>query len=383
MKQQDLKKIFNKIKAGTASLNEEELMKQWLHQLNLDAKVDLSENEIKQIQANIWKDVAAELNIQAPKTRRLWIRYASVAAAIAIGLVVLFFYQSDFDMPISFKHAAVQQDKLPGSIKAHVTLADGTSINIDEANKQSLLNTAGIKIKKAKDGTIIYKLSAENQVTSKVKYSTIYTPKGGRFNLELPDGTLVMLNASSSFTYPTVFDENERSVELSGEAFFHVTKQQKAGRNVPFYVKTLRQRIEVLGTQFNVSSYADDDFTATTLVEGKVSVNMLNGADQRILTPGEQSVLTNNSQSIKVSKVNVESMIAWKDGQFLFEDAYLKEILLSLSRWYDVKVNLNNLPKTRYTIFISRESKLSSVLKMLDKTGDLKFKLINNTIEIN
>ncbi|MBE9600951.1 FecR family protein [Pedobacter sp. MC2016-24] len=383
MKQQDLKKIFNNIKSGTASPKEIASMKQWLHQFNLEADVDLSVKEVKQIQSQIWQNMAAELNIQSSKTHMHWIRYASAAAAVLIGLMLFLFHRPGFDSRLSLNNPTVRQDKLPGSIKAHVTLADGTSINIDEANKQSLLNTAGIKIKKAKDGTVIYKLSAEKQVSSSVKYSTIYTPKGGRFNLELPDGTLVMLNASSSFTYPTVFDEQERSVELSGEAFFHVSKQHKAGKNIPFYVKTLRQKIEVLGTQFNVSSYADDDFTATTLLEGKVRVNMLNGADLRILAPGEQSVLTNSSNSIRVSRVNVESTVAWKDGQFLFEDAYLKEILLSLSRWYDVKVNLNNLPKTRYTIFISRESKLSSVLKMLDKTGDLKFKLINNTIEIN
>lgn len=383
MKPQDLRKIFNKVKKGDASPKEEALMKEWLHQFHADAEVDFTGKEIKQIQNKIWQGVADELNIQSPKTRKLWIRYASAAAAVLVGLMLLFFYQSRLDIRGTLHNPTVHQDKLPGSIKAHVILADGTSINIDEANKQSLLSAAGIKIKRTKDGTVIYKLSPENQVNSSIKYSTIYTPKGGRFNLELPDGTLVMLNASSSLTYPTVFDDQERNVELSGEAFFHVTKQQKEGKRIPFYVKTLRQKIEVLGTQFNVSSYADDDFTATTLVEGKVSVHMLNGADQRILAPGEQSVLTNNSNSIKVSRVNVDSMIAWKDGQFLFEDAYLKEILLSLSRWYDVKVNLNDLPKTRYTIFISRESKLSSVLKMLDKTGDLKFKLINNTIEIN
>lgn len=383
MKPQDLRKIFNKVKKGKASPKEEELMKKWLHQFHADTEVDFTGKEIRQIQNKIWQGVAEELNIQSPPTRKLWIRYASTAAAVLVALMLLFFYQSRLDIRGTFNNPTVHQDKLPGSIKARVTLADGTSINIDEANKQSLLSTAGIKIKRTADGTIIYKLSPENQVASSIKYSTIYTPKGGRFNLELPDGTLVMLNASSSLTYPTVFDEQERNVELSGEAFFHVTKQQKEGKRIPFYVKTLRQKIEVLGTQFNVSSYADDDFTATTLVEGKVSVHMLSGADQRILAPGEQSVLTNNSNSIKVSRVNVDSMIAWKDGQFLFEDAYLKEILLSLSRWYDVKVNLNDLPKTRYTIFISRESKLSSVLKMLDKTGDLKFKLINNTIEIN
>ena len=255
-------------------------------------------------------------------------------------------------------------------------------INIDQDHNQSLLSKAGIKVEQKADGSVIYKLVASAQESKVFKYNKIYTPKGGQFNIELSDGSIVMLNAYSSLSYPTFFKDNERSVELSGEGFFKVKKITNDGIRVPFYVKTRNQTIEVLGTEFNVSAYDDDDFTATTLVEGKVSVNLLNNSAKKILYPGEQSLVLDEGKSLMVNKGNVESAIAWTDGNFLFEDSYLKEILMHISRWYDIDISLRDVPKTRYNIFISRNNKLSTVLNMLEKTGNVKFRVINNTIEI-
>jgi ferric-dicitrate binding protein FerR (iron transport regulator) len=141
--------------------------------------------------------------------------------------------------------------------------------------------------------------------------------------------------------------------------------------------------VEVLGTHFNVSAYDDDLLVKTTLVSGKVNVYSIATKEGKILNPGEQSVLTAGDPFIYVKKVNVEGATAWKDGNFMFEDLYLKDIMKQLSRWYDVEVDLKNLPETRYNIFISRNETLSNVLRMLEKTGNIKFSLINNTIKIN
>ncbi len=380
--EQDIQELFNKIKSGTSSTEEDEIMKNWLHQLNNDKAVDLTPLEIRLAKNNIWKGIVGELKIEQPKKRKLWPLISTAAAVIIVALVVVYENKGIFSTQNEQQLTYLQQDKDPGNTKAHVLLADGSVINIDQAHNESLLSKAGIKIEKKSDGSIVYKLVVKEQESKEFRYNKIYTPKGGQFNIELADGSKVMLNAYSSLSYPTFFKDEERSVELSGEAFFKIKKLEKNGTNIPFYVKTHTQRIEVLGTEFNVSAYDDDDFTATTLIEGKVSVNVLNSSNKKILYPGEQSYLLNDNNSLKINKGTVESAIAWTDGNFLFEDSYLKDILMHISRWYDIDISLRDIPKTRYNIFISRNNKLSTVLKMLEKTGDLKFRVINNTIEI-
>jgi ferric-dicitrate binding protein FerR (iron transport regulator) len=206
----------------------------------------------------------------------------------------------------------------------------------------------------------------------KVVHATIETPRGGQYQITLIDGTKVWLNADTKLTYPSRFKGEARIVELEGEAYFDVSPLIVQGNKIPFLVKTAQQEIEVLGTQFNVSAYPDDDDdTQTTLVEGAVRV--YSGQTILLLKPGEQGI--SNAKGLNKKAVDVGQYIAWKNNEFVFEETELKEALKMLSRWYDFDINLNNIfPKTHLYGSISREKNLTEVLKIMESSG-LKFKI--------
>lgn len=310
-------------------------------------------------------------------------KYAVAASLVGVLLMGGLFYsrlkKSEFP-----EGKPLANDARPGTNKGILTLADGSSIVLDANSDTTLLKKAGVSIKVTKEGLVVYQVSDQKSGTTEVLYNQITTPKGGQYAVILSDGTKVMLNASSSLRYPLSFPLGVgRKVELKGEGFFDVEKVLENGIRKPFSVETPTQIVEVLGTHFNLSAYDDDLVVKTTLVSGKVNVYSIATKEAKILNPGEQSILTAGDAFIHVKKVNVEGAIAWKDGNFMFEDLYLTDILRQLSRWYDVEVDLKNLPETRYNIFISRNETLSTVLRMLEKTGNIKFSLINNTIKIN
>lgn len=310
-------------------------------------------------------------------------KYAVAASLVGILLMGGLFY-SRLKKSDILEGERLSNDARPGTNKGILTLADGSSIVLDANSDTTLLKKAGLSIKVTKAGLIVYQVTGQQTGTNGVLYNQITTPKGGQYTVILSDGTKVMLNASSSLRYPLSFpSEVGRKVELKGEGFFDVEKVMENGVRKAFSVETPTQIVEVLGTHFNLSAYEDDHVVKTTLVSGKVNVYSRATKESKILNPGEQSVLTDGDSFVHVMKVNVESATAWKDGSFMFEDLYLSDILRQLSRWYDVEVDLKNLPETRYNIFISRNETLSTVLRMLEKTGNIKFSLVNNMIKIN
>lgn len=306
-------------------------------------------------------------------------KYAT--AACLIFLVSIWFYnkqQPEQKDIVQTAHA----DANPGTDKAFLTLANGTKVLLDINNGNTTLNDKGINIRKTKDGMLIYEISNENGTQKALGYNELSTPKGAKYQVLLPDGTNVWLNSESSLKYPLAFADGERKVELTGEAYFEVEKLTKNNKRIPFYVETRNQIIEVLGTEFNISAYLDDAVVATTLISGKVDVHERSKSNNVILSPGQQAISIEGSD-MKVMPANLESTIAWKMGNFMYEDVYLRDILKQLSRWYNITIDYSNLPHTRYNVLISRKEKLSAVLKMLEKTGNIKFQIVNNTIKIN
>lgn len=302
-------------------------------------------------------------------------------AACFICLVSLWFYNKQKPEQKSIIQT-VYADANPGTDKAFLTLADGTKVLLDVNNSNTTLNDKGISIRKTKDGMLVYEISSETGTENIIGFNELSTPKGAKYQVLLPDGTSVWLNAESTLKYPLVFAGDERKVELTGEAYFEVEKLTKNNKRIPFYVETRNQIIEVLGTEFNISAYNDDLAVVTTLVSGKVDVHERSKSNNVILSPGQQAISVEGSE-MKVIPANLESTMAWKMGNFMYEDVYLKDILKQLSRWYNVTIDYSNLPHTRYNVLISRNEKLSAVLKMLEKTGNIKFQISNNTIQIN
>src|SRR5690606_28373157 len=234
-------------------------------------------------------------------------------------------------------------DIVPGTDRATLTLADGTIIPLSDVGNGKIANQAGISLTKTDEGQLLYsvKESITENLGKELVYNIISTPKGGQFQVVLPDGTKVWLNAMSSLRYPVLFTEDERIVELKGEGYFEVARNTKQ----PFKVLTDNQTVTVLGTHFNINSYKKNESIKTTLVEGSVKVSgsivgEATGAKSVILKPGQQASIS-STNILKVKKVNVDNAIAWKLGVFQFENTNIKDVMEEFSRWYDVDVDFD------------------------------------------
>jgi ferric-dicitrate binding protein FerR (iron transport regulator) len=204
------------------------------------------------------------------------------------------------------------------------------------------------------DGT-----KASNQ-GSLISYNTLSTPRGGQYQLVLPDGSKVWLNASSSIHFPTAFAGHERNVELTGEAYFEIAKNKQK----PFHVNVNGMQVEVLGTHFNVNAYGDEGAIKTSLLEGSVKIKK--GNISGLLKPGQQGVLKKNSTDLEIKNADMNEAIAWKNGLFEFDGADIKSIMREIGRWYDVDVvYAGKVPDRRFEGKISRDAQLSDVLKIL------------------
>lgn len=257
-----------------------------------------------------------------------------------------------------------KDDVAPGGDKAILTLADGSTVVLDDAQNGTLAQQGSSKVIKL-GGKLVY--DPANKNSKEIVYNTITTPNGGQYQLELPDGSLVWLNATSSIHFPTSFAGKERRVEITGEAYFEIAKN----RVMPFIVTVNNAEVQVLGTHFNVNAYNDEENVKTTLLEG--SVKFVSGDNINMLKPGQQSQLTNNGLIKLVSNVDVEEVVAWKNGMFDFENAGIETVMRQLARWYDVEIEYNGKTDDLFIAEMRRNIKLSDALKALELTGKVKF----------
>lgn len=292
-----------------------------------------------------------------------WLRYAAAVILIAGAGTYLWLKDADRGTPAVTNAAVPGDDIVPGGQKAMLTLADGTVIQLDSAANGQLAVQSGSQVMNS-NGLISYTLSGgEAHVMA---YNTLRTPRGGTYQLSLPDGTRVWLNAASSISYPVVFSGKERIVEMTGEAYFDVAQDAQA----PFKVKVDENNlIEVLGTQFNVKAYKEDDLVSTTLLEGAVRV--AGNGKQLTLKPGQQAQASVEQLSVKtLGQAGISQVIAWKEGRFNFQDAHLQEIMRQLARWYDIEVVYEKgIPDLEFIGEIERSLPLGEVLKGLKMSG--------------
>lgn len=270
------------------------------------------------------------------------------------------------------------KDVAPGKEQAVLVLASGKSIKLDSLKTGQVLEAEGVKLIKEKNGQLKYEFAATAN-TKKLSH-TISTPKGGRYQLTLADGSQVWLNSASKLVFPASFSNTSREVELTGEAYFDIAKDPQK----PFFVHTRNQTIQVTGTRFNVSGYEDDSKTITTLVEGQVIVNKPEDNHQKVtLAPGQQAIIKSEKAEIKVAQANIEEALSWKNGWFVFENMTLKDILKKASRWYEIDIKFDEIPHTRYSGAVPMDVNLSRMLDILERTGDVSFEINNKTLTVS
>jgi len=307
-------------------------------------------------------------------------KYMAAAAMLCVALGAVFFtFRGNFQSKKVQPTVAIHQSSpiVPGGNRAVLTLSNGTKVLLDSANTGLVTNENGVKVEKLTNGQLAY--NATNVTAQQVAYNTLSTPRGGQYKISLPDGTQVWLNAASEITYPTVFVGNRREVTIKGEAYFEVAKNPSK----PFIVKAdNNMQVEVLGTHFDVNAYSDDNMIKTTLLEGSVKVS--NASETKMLQPGEQMQMNKNGILKVVKDIDVESVVAWQEGIFNFNEADIITIMKQLSRWYNVDVVYEGaIPKDIFTAIISKNNNINQVLHMLETTLRVHFKVQNKTIYVS
>ena len=376
MQKEEVQELVEKYLHNNASKEEEERLLQWYwRESNLKSEWELNSSQSElDLKSKIYNKITEQDESESDRYDSEKNKFKKIGTAL-LFLVVLalaaFFNPNQFRNSNTDETLVVEQplDILPGGSKAILTLADGRKIELDESKNGILVNQGGIKVHKNSDGIIEYTFSKKETPSSnsldpaEPVFNTIETPVGGKYQLNLADGSKVWLNSSSSIRYPIFFSKNKREVELKGEAYFEVSKDSKR----KFSVRSGIQTVEVLGTQFNINAYSDEKSIKTTLFEGEIRVIDLKTNDSKLLKPGEQS---NVDQSIQIRRIDTQTEIAWKEGYFHFKKADIETVMRQLGRWYGVTARYEgNLPKNHFSGAISNNLTLLEVLEILEKSN--------------
>lgn len=342
------------------------------------AATDLSQQKIEQ--EYLLGLEALTSHMDRSSSLRLWPRIVAAAALFLVLSIGAFFV---FRPALKQERISYQHNDIGiGGNRAVLTLSNGRQISLTDAVNGTIVEESGIKVTKTRDGQLLYVLNGKQSAAEQISYNTITTPKGGQYQIILPDGTKVWLNAASSLVYPTAFSAVQRKVVLKGEAYFEVAKQLP--KKVPFIVQTDRAKVEVLGTHFNVNAYDNEPFTKTTLLEGKVAVSYPETNHALILSPNQQAWNDKKTDLIRVITVDPEYDIAWKKGWFMFNDESIESIMRKISRWYDVEVVYEG-KITAHQVFggtVNRFENVSKVLEMLELTNAVHFKIEGRKITV-
>lgn len=374
--------LLQKIAAGNSTPEERAALSEWLktlseqvyHQVLLDYAEIMSQQTVsdfhnaallEKVNADIAR--AEQVTLAVPVYRRMWFRY-SAAASILVAALLSWYIFSPFKAAVPVATTNIP----PGSNKAVLTLANGRQIVLNSAQNGLLGKQGTVQIIKLDSGLLSYQGAT---TTGEVLYNTIATPRGGQFQVLLPDGSRVWLNAASSLRFPTAFTGADRAVTLTGEAYFEVAQNQAK----PFAVTVNNMKVQVLGTSFNIMAYEEEGAVNTTLVSGAVKVNCEN--NQAVIAPGQQAVLPTGKSQFEIGAANIEAAVAWKEGHFLFDNNDIYTIMRQVGRWYDVEISYQgDLSGITLSGAISRKKYVSQVLDILATTGRVQFEMKDNRI---
>ncbi|GAA4315063.1 FecR family protein [Compostibacter hankyongensis] len=309
-------------------------------------------------------------SVRILRRRRLYLTAAATAALLLGSAAVYFHDHTPLRSPQA--SAGVRQEITPGGNKARLTLSDGTTVPLGEAEKTIPVRQGNVRVRQD-SGALTYHALQGNTSPASPEYNTLSTPRGGQYQLQLSDGTRVWLNAASSVRYPTVFTGKTREVGITGEAYFDVAPDPDR----PFVVRANHTEVKVLSTEFNIDAYPDEHRVRTTLVKGKVKVRPEgNNGRALLLQPGQQAESPEDGPTL-LAAADVDEATAWKRGLFVFHNDDLASIMRKLGRWYDIEVSYkeNRLPSSHFTGAIRRQENIGRVLEMLALTGGAHFEV--------
>lgn len=381
MKNYPFIQLLIKYRNGTISRAEYQQLQEYLEQDALDlmdALEELSAPETDRLpkipSEKMFNNIAKQL--PAPSKRNYVRQLGRIATVAAVLLLVCFvvFYNTRPEVSLDHSNNLQASDFShihPGSSKGRVILEDGRTIDLQSLPNDTLIQLGSYSIVKRSGEGIRYLINPGSEHLKGLR-NTIVVPKGGQYDLVLADGTEISVNANSRLSYPLDFGKHSREVELKGEAHFAVKKVSRGDQLLPFIVHSQSQRLEVMGTTFNVNTHSKN--IETTLLEGKVRLSFA-GKHPHILKPNQQARYSMEEDQVAVSDIDPFYAVAWKDGNFAFDDATLEDVLASIGRWYDVEfIFAPGIRNFRFTGTISRSDTIENMLKTIELTNAVKFK---------
>lgn len=339
---------------------------------------------LKRIYKRISRDID-ERPINRSLLRRLSrVRLAGAAAIIGLAAfsIALLLNNNTADMALEQEVSQTDKDVITWGQKATLKLENGHTIVLDDISNGELVKSSGVIIMKTADGQIRYEVDPDQVKGGGTSaLNTIATPRGGEYQVILPDGSKVWLNAASSLSFPTQF-LGKREVNMEGEAYFEIARDKSR----PFIVNVNEVEIRVLGTNFNVSAYKNEHETKTTLLEGSVQIKntSLGGSQVPItMSPGQQAVVSGTQSPIQVKEVDLDDVMAWRNGYFVFHREDLRSAMNKIGRWYDLTIKFEgNLENKRFEGTVSRMENLGSLIKALELTEIANFKLEGREVTV-
>lgn len=397
MTKDDYVRLYEKNLSGGCTPDEKRMLEEYQDNFTLDASpwdqaILGSKEETGEI---IYAGIQAgmELQGQARMRRISRIRVRLAAAAILLPLMLGGVYlwskhsSGEGNVVTGSLKDRFKNDVPPGGDKAILTLANGSSIALDSSGKGVLARQGNASVVKTNNGQLSYVVDhaagagqAGDAVEAPVSYNMISTPRGGQYEVVLPDGSKVWLNAASSLRFPTAFTGKERKVELTGEGYFDIAKDAARPFKVAIAGGAGAPEVEVLGTEFNIMAYGDEPSVNTTLVNGSVKLKKTDGA--WLLQPGQQARLKTDGSVDMDEAADVDGATAWKNGRFEFS-GNIKGIMRQIARWYDVDVKYEgNVSDKAFGGTISRTANVSEILKVFELTGSIHFSIDGKTITV-
>jgi transmembrane sensor len=389
MNEKEILDLFDRYSEGSCTPEEASIVESWFLKFEQPSENYADTSNYDEIGEEVW----AKLETQFPRKKplSLYMKYAAVAAlVVAVFGAGLFYYTNEQKTNIV---ATVANDIAPGKNGATITLASGKVIQLSGTKAGVVVgnelkyndNTPVIpgdpsRGNESSPGPANTRDLSQGRDDGRVQLLTAETQKGQTYQFTLPDGTKVWLNADSKISFPTQFNGKERKILLSGEAYFAVKHNAKQ----PFRVESNGQVVEDIGTEFNINAYADENSTKTTLVEGSAKVNMV------LLQPNQQAILSPfggdgaaRGGKLNVIAVNLEEIIAWKNGYFRFNDQHIESIMKQLARWYNIEVVYQGkIPTDGFNGKVSRNKNISQVLKALEATKIVHFKVEGRRVTV-